>query len=167
MDPKSLLVFGALGVAALGAVAFGVAFVVFGNLAIHRAYSQKAQRLLDIAASEGVLYAEDGVAIRAKWTAPFAVAVRRQFADIRITSTAIYLIQYRRMFGYRMSQPVLAAVRPGAALPAQVSAVVTAVQLNGPPRWEGEVLVLVGRLRRQHFSIRVLSRNFSALARLC
>jgi hypothetical protein len=94
--------------------------------------------------------------------APLAVAVRWTRADVRVTSRAIYLLQYTRMFGVRIGQPILAFPLRGAQLDPFVASSVNSGWLESIRT--DDAAHLAGGLSVQRFDLRALVRDVAGFA---
>jgi len=137
--------------------------VILVNRAIGASYDQRAAAIAPLLQSEGVRFWEDGVRVRASWVAPLSVGVRWSWADVRVTSRAIYLIQHRRMFGVRIGQPVLAFPLRGAQLDPNVAASVTVGWLSSIGT--DDAAHLAGGLGMRRFSMHLAVRDVAGFAR--
>lgn len=164
MDPKSLIVFGVVGITLLGAIASGVALVVFANRALSAGFGEKAARVRELARQEGVVFVEDGVASFTRWTRAGAAALRWPRVDVLVTPVAVYMMQHEKMLGFRMNQPIL-AYAPNGGLSTLMHALVTPLELDGPPRVEKNAVVLEGRMGPQRFSTRLFVRDLEGFMR--
>jgi hypothetical protein len=154
-----------LGVVAVVAIAAGVAGVVFVNYVIGRNYAAQATALAPILATEEILFSENDVRTRMRWIAPLAVALQWPRVNVRVTSRAIYLVQYRILFGWHMAQPILAMALAPRSLAPEARPHVHEAFLDLPPRADDDAVVLEGKLGRQRFSMRIFVRDPSAFVR--
>ncbi len=139
--------------------------VYFLNKMMGASFDEKARAIAPILAQEGILFAEDGVRIRGTWIAPLAVGIRWTNADVRVTSRAIYLMQYSKNFWSRMGQPVLALPLRGAILDPRVAGAVLTGWLETYPREEDGAVILRGGLRAQRFTLRLSLRDVAGFLR--
>ena len=137
--------------------------VILVNRAIGASYDQRAAAILPLLQNEDVRFWEDGVRVRATGSRPLAVAVRWSWADVRVTSRAIYLMQHRRMFGMRIGQPVLAFPLRGAQLDPNIAMNVTAGWLESMST--ADAAHIAGTLGVQRFSMRLAVRDVAGFAR--
>jgi len=138
--------------------------IILFNRMIGASFDEKARAIAPILEQEGIRFAEDGVRIRGTWIAPLAVGVRWTWADVRVTSRAIYLMQYTRNFGIRMGQPIIALPLRGAILDPRVAASVRLGWLETHPRDEDGTIVLKGGLDAQRFTLHLTLRAPAAFA---
>ena len=154
--PDWLVIVGlVLGIACFLAVMSPLVFLA--NRAIGATFLREAARMK---AGLGFLrYSEDGVKLRVNGVAPLAVSVRWLFADVRVDQSALYVMQWRRMWGSQMGQP---NIRITWNPQAQVGGFLAAPILERPSIDNGAVVVRV-KLRLRELRLRLQARDPRAL----
>ena len=150
---------------AIGVVVFFVVMtplMILVNRAIGSTHDRRAALIAPYLQAEGVRFSEDGVRVRASWVAPLAVSVRWSFADVRVTSRAIYLVQHTRMFGVRIGKPILAFPLRGAQLDPFIATNVTSAWLEKITT--DDAAHLAGGLSVARFSMRLAVRDVAGFA---
>lgn len=144
----------------VGFFAVMLPLVMLANRAIGSMYDAKARAIAPYLAAEGVVFAEDGARLRLAAVTVLAIGVRWNYADVRVTSRALYLFQSRKVLGGRKGQPVIAFPLRGAALdPFVASQVIVGWLGTAPAEEDGGGVAFSGGLPMQRISVRLLLRD--------
>ena len=116
--------------------------VIFINRQIGKSYDENARLVFAQIPMEGILFAEDDVAMRLSSVAFLAVGIRWGRADVRVTQRGLYIAQWRKTWFGRMGQPVILIALTPFGLDPSVAARGSPMQVAGQPTFDGRAFEL-------------------------